>query len=216
MPRSRRTETLTARRRRAARIWKALGTLVPDAGMILRYGNEWELLVAVILSAQCTDKKVNEVTAKLFRKYRTFADYLKARPKIFEQDVRPTGFYRAKTKNILAAARAVKERFGGKLPHTIEEMITIPGVGRKTANVVLGNAFGVVEGIAVDTHVRRIARSLNLTKENDPEKIEQDLMKLFPKKDWFRLTYRFIEYGRQFCPARSHDHAHCPLTRYSS
>lgn len=198
---------------RAARILKALKKLLPDAGMVLRYGTPWELLVAVVLSAQCTDKKVNEVTATLFKKYRSLDAYINARPKEFERDIYQTGFYRAKAKNILAAARMVKEKFGGKLPRTMEKMVTIPGVGRKTANVVLGNAYGVVEGIAVDTHVLRLARVLGLSRRTDPVQVERDLMALFPKKEWFRLTYLLIEYGRKYCPARKHDHKNCPLTK---
>lgn len=199
---------------RAWRVFRALEKYSPGAGMILKFGNPWELLVAVILSAQCTDKKVNEVTERLFKKYRAFGSYLRARPKEFEKDIYQTGFYRAKTKNILAAARVVKEQFGGKIPRTMEEMVTIPGVGRKTANVVLGNAYGVVEGIAVDTHVGRLARVLGFSRHRDPAKVEQDLMALFPKKDWFRLTYLLIEYGRKYCPARKHNHERCPLTEF--
>lgn len=198
---------------RAARILKALKKLLPRAGMVLTYGNPWELLVAVVLSAQCTDKKVNEVTEKLFRKYRTLGAYLKAKPRAFEKDIYQTGFYRAKAKNILAAARVVKGEFGGKIPRTMEQMVTIPGVGRKTANVVLGNAYGVVEGIAVDTHVLRLARVLKLSRHEDPVKVERDLMALFPKKEWFLLMYLLIEYGRRYCPARPHDHKNCPLTK---
>jgi endonuclease-3 len=153
-----------------------LKRLFPKAGIMLRYHNNWELLVAVILSAQCTDKKVNEVTEKLFRKYPTLDDYVRARPKAFERDIYSTGFYRAKTRNILRAAALVKQKFRGELPKTMREMLAIPGVARKTANVVLGNAYGVVEGIAVDTHVRRIARQLGLTDHDDPVKIERDLM----------------------------------------
>ncbi len=187
--------------------------------MALKRGNNWELLVAVMLSAQCTDKKVNEVTATLFRKYRTLNDYARASAsrrtvREFEQDIRPTGFFRSKAKNILGAARIIKERFGGKLPRTMAAMLTIPGVGRKTANVVLGNAYGVVEGIAVDTHVGRLARLFGFSKHSDPEKIERDLMQLFPRREWFRLTYRLIEYGRRFCPARPHTYSQCPLARF--
>ena len=204
---------MDSRKARAARILAALKKLLPKAGMVLKYGNSWELLVAVILSAQCTDKKVNEVTTRLFRKYRTLEAYIRARPRAFEKDIYETGFYRAKTKNILAAARMIKEKFNGKIPRTMEAMVTIPGVGRKTANVVLGNAYGVVEGIAVDTHVLRLARVLKLSRHTDPVKVERDLMALFLKKDWFRLTYLLIEYGRQYCPARRHDHTKCPLTK---
>lgn len=199
------------RKKKAARMVRMLKKLFPKTGMTLRYANSWELLVAVVLSAQCTDKKVNEVTEKLFKKYRTLDDYVRANKTEFEKDIRATGFYRNKAKNILAAARMVKERFGGTIPRTMEEMIMIPGVARKTANVVLGNAYGVVDGIAVDTHVRRLTRLHGLTDHADPVKIERDLMQIVPKKEWFLLTYRLIDYGRKYCPARKHDHAQCPL-----
>jgi endonuclease-3 len=197
---------------RVKKIIAELKKLFPNAGMILKHGNNWELLVAVELSAQCTDKKVNEVTEKLFKKYKTLGDYIRAKPHEFEKDIFQTGFYKNKAKNILAAAKIVKEKFGGKLPKTMAEMLTIPGVGRKTANVVLGNAYGIVEGIAVDTHVGRLARVLGLSKHTDPNKIERDLMKLVPKKDWFKFTYLLIEYGRNYCPARPHNHGECPLS----
>lgn len=199
-------------RKRAAKINTVLKKLFPRAKIALKYGNNWELLVAVELSAQCTDKKVNEVTEKLFKKYKTLDDYIRADKREFEQDIRSTGFYRNKAKNILAAAKMVKKKFGGKVPATMEEILKIPGVARKTANVVLGNAYGVVEGIAVDTHVRRLSRLLGLTKENDPVKIERDLMKIFPKSEWFGITYRLIDYGRKYCPARPHQHDKCPLS----
>jgi endonuclease-3 len=211
---------LEKRKKRAAVIIKKLKKLIPDAKIALKYSNPWELLVAVVLSAQCTDKKVNEVTEKLFKKYRTLDDYLKASADQrtiaeFEQDIRPTGFYRNKAKNILAAAKVVKEKFHGKVPRTMEEITTIPGVARKSANVILGNAYGVVEGIAVDTHVARLSRALGLTTEKDPVKIERALMAIIPKKDWFKFTYLIIEYGRRYCPARPHDHSKCPLARFS-
>jgi len=196
------------RKERAQKILKALKKLIPDAGMSLKYSNNWELLVAVVLSAQCTDKKVNEVTEKLFKKYKKLDDYVDARPREFQKDIYSTGFYRVKTKNILAAAKLVKEKFSGRVPKTMAEMLEIPGVSRKTANVVLGNAYGVVEGIAVDTHAIRLSQRFGLTNNKDPKKIEQDLMKLYPKKEWFKLTYYFIEYGRQHCPARAKQ---CPL-----
>lgn len=177
---------------------KILNKLFPDAGMILKHSNHWELMVAVQLSAQCTDKKVNEVTSKLFAKYKTLEDYHEAKPHDFEKDIFQTGFYRNKTKNILAAAKMVKEKFGGKIPRTMEEILQIPGVARKTANVVLGNAHGVVEGIAVDTHVKRMAGLLGLSDEKTPEKIERDLMRIIPKKDWFKATYLLIEYSRKY------------------
>ncbi len=205
------SESPERQKKRAGRIIKILKKKYPHAKIALHYSNNWELLVAVILSAQCTDKKVNEVTENLFRKYRTLDDYVKAKPKEFEQMIRPTGFYRAKAKNILATAKIVKERFGGKVPRTMEEILTLKGVARKTANVVLGNAYGVVEGIAVDTHVRRISQRLGLSKNEDPVKIEQDLMQLVPKKDWFKLTYLLIDHGRATCTAKDPRCDLCPL-----
>src|SRR5215475_6912933 len=198
---------------RARKTVQALKKLIPEGKTALRFSTPWELLVAVMLSARCTDKKVNEVTEKLFRKYRSLDDYLRANPKEFEQEIKSTGFYKEKARRILDAARVIKTRFGGHVPRTMESMLQIPGVGRKTANVVLGAGYGVVEGIAVDTHVRRLARVLELTDETDPDKIEQDLMKLIPKSEWMEFSYRLIEYGRQYCPARSHDHSNCPLSR---
>lgn len=193
-------------------ILSVLKKLFPDARISLQFSNNWELMVAVQLSAQCTDKKVNEVTERLFKKYRTLDDYINADPRIFEQDIHATGFFRNKTKNILAAAKMVKEKFGGELPHTMKEMLRVPGVARKTANVVLGNAYGVIEGIAVDTHVKRLARILGLSKHTNPDKIERDLMRLIPREEWFSFTYRLIEYGRKYCIARPHQHEKCPLS----
>lgn len=203
--------SLVARTARAAQIHAELTNLFPHAGMMLNFSNHWELVLAVSLSAQCTDKKVNEVTEKLFKKYPTLNDYLSADLKEFERDIFQTGFYHQKAKNALAAARVLHERFGGVVPNTMEELRELPGVGRKTANVVLGNAFGIAVGIAVDTHVARLARRFGLTKNSDPEKIEQDLMKIIPQKDWFRTTYLYIEYGRRYCIARPHAHENCPV-----
>jgi endonuclease III len=193
-------------------ILRELKKLFPKAEIALTYSNNWELMVAVQLSAQCTDKRVNIVTPVLFKKYPRLIDYCDADPAEFEKDIHSTGFFRNKTKNILAAAKMVKEKFGGEIPRTMEEILTIPGVARKTANVVLGNAYGVVDGIAVDTHVMRLAQKLGLTKHTDPVRIERDLMAAIPKKEWFAFTYRLIDYGRTYCVARPHDHANCPLT----
>lgn len=201
-------QTLTQKKQRVKAIIRELKKLIPNPEMELRYRNNWELLVAVVLSAQCTDKQVNKVTKELFKKYRTLDDYVCAKPRDFEKDIYSTGFYRNKTKHILAAAKLIKKRFGGKVPRTMAEMIQIPGVSRKTANVVLGNAYGIVEGIAVDTHVIRLARRFGLTKHSDPKKIERDLMEIIPKSEWFTLTYLLIGYGRQFCSARAKS---CPL-----
>ena len=204
-------ETIEKRKTRTQEIIKIFKKKYPRAKIALRFGNRWELLVAVILSAQCTDKKVNEVTEKLFKKYRTLDDYVEADEKEFEKMIRPTGFYRAKTKNILASAKIIKEKFGGKIPRTMKDMLTLKGVARKTANVVLGNAYGIVEGIAVDTHVRRLSQRLGLSIENNPEKIEKDLMELIPKKDWFKSTYLLIDHGRAVCQAKKPHCDLCPL-----
>jgi endonuclease III len=202
------------RKARAGRIVRELRRLFPEAHIVLKYSNTWELLVAVILSAQCTDKQVNLVTEKLFKKYKKLIDYTKVSQEEFEQDIHSTGFYRNKAKNILASATIVRQQFNGEVPNTMEELLALPGVARKTANVVLGNAFGIVEGIAVDTHVRRLSIKLGLTEHTDPVKIERDLMELLPKKDWFFFTYGIIEYGRHICPARRHkDCANHPLSK---
>jgi len=198
-----------AKKVRARRILNALKKLFPDAHIALTFSNHWELLVAVILSAQCTDKKVNEVTLHLFKKYRALDDYIHANAREFEQDIRSTGFFRNKTKHILAAAKIIKEKYRGAIPERMEDLLTLPGVARKTANVVLANAYGFVEGIAVDTHVKRLSKLLGLTDNTNPDKIEKDLMALLPKKEWFDFTYRLIEFGRAYCPARAHDHNRC-------
>jgi len=199
---------------KALKIIRLLKKLLPQATIALKFSNPWELLVAVILSAQCTDKKVNEVTEKLFKKYKTLGDYVTANPSEFEQDIKQTGFYHNKARNVLASARIIKEKFKGNVPRTMNEMLTLPGVGRKTANAVLGVAYGVVEGIVVDTHVRRLSRLLGLTSHNDPEKIERDLMQVIPKPDWLNISFLLIDYGRKFCPARPHPHALCPLGQF--
>ena len=196
---------LRERKRRISLLIKHLKALFPRVAISLNYSTKWELLVAVMLSAQCTDKKVNEVTALLFKKYPTFHSYLKARRKEFEQDIKQTGFYRAKAKNILATAARIHTEYKNKVPNTMLDMLTLPGVARKTANVVLGNAYGIVEGIAVDTHVKRFAQKFDLTDFSDPVRIERDLMQIIPKKEWFGFTYLAIEYGRKICPGRAHD-----------
>ena len=200
--------------KKAADIDRILKRLFPKAHMALKCRTPWECLVAVELSAQCTDKKVNEVTARLFKKYRSLDDYVHAKPAAFRNDIRSTGFYRNKTKNILAAAKLITSKFGGRVPRTMDELLTVPGVARKTANVVLGNVYGVVEGIAVDTHVRRLSRAWGLTGHTDPVKIERDLMSLLPKREWFAWTYRVIEYGRTYAPAIKKDHRGEPLERF--
>jgi len=197
--------------RRAVLILKRLKKRFLNAKIALNFHSNTQLLVAVMLSAQCTDKKVNEVTLPLFKKYKTADDFASADLKTFEKEIRSTGFYHTKAKNIIHAAGIIKERFGGRLPRTMEEMLLLPGVARKTANIVLGNAYGIVEGIAVDTHVRRVALRLCLTGNNDPVKIEKDLMRLFSKKEWFPLTYYVIDHGRAICDAKKPKCNECPL-----
>lgn len=190
-----------------------LKKLFPRARIALAYRTTWELLVAVVLSAQCTDKRVNLVTKDLFKKYKKLDDYVAADLHEFERDIKSTGFFRNKAKNILAVSRMVKKDFNGRVPGAMEELLKLPGVARKTANVILGNAFHHVEGIAVDTHVRRFALKFDLTDSRDPKKIEQDLMEILPKKEWFNWTYRVIEYGRQICPAHRHECVNHPLSK---
>jgi endonuclease-3 len=195
----------------ASVILSKLKKAYPNAHIVLRYHTSWELLVAVMLSAQCTDVTVNKVTEKLFTKYKTLDAYVHADPTVFEQDIKSTGFYHNKAKNVLAAAKLIKTKFNGSIPKTMDEMLAIPGVGRKTANVVLGNAYGVVAGIAVDTHVSRLSRRLRLVNPDiaDPEKIEKELMAVIPKRDWFGLTYLLIDHGRAVCKAKNPDCAGC-------
>ncbi|MER3570354.1 MAG: endonuclease III [Patescibacteria group bacterium] len=191
-----------------------LKKIYPEAKIALNFSNPWELLVAVILSAQTTDKKVNEITEKLFKKYKTLDDYLKADLKEFENDIKGVNYYKNKAKFILENAKIVKEKFNGQVPKTMEEILQLKGVARKTANIVLSIAYNVFEGIAVDTHVKRLTKILGLTKESKPEKIEKDLMQIIPKgKDWRDFPLRLIQYGREYCPAKKHNHKNCPLTK---
>lgn len=204
------------RTERVAKMNKTLKRLFTRSNVELNYRNEWELMVAVQLSAQCTDKRVNETTKVLFKKYSELEDYIRAKPSEFEKLIRPCGFYRNKTKNILAAARVVQERFGGKLPRTMEELLSLPGVARKTANIVLSNAFGIHEGIAVDTHVRRFAIRFDLSDYKDPVRIERDLIEIMPRRDWWQFNHRLVLYGRYVCPARKHECTNHPLTKLYS
>lgn len=200
-------ETPEARRKRVLKILGRLKRAYPKAKIALNYSNNIQLLVAVQLSAQCTDKKVNEVTIPLFKKYKSVDDFARADIKVFSQEIRSTGFYNSKSRNIIAACKMIRKDFGGKLPRTMKEMLKIPGVARKTANIVLGNAYGVVEGIAVDTHVRQFANYCALSFEHDTNKIEQDLMKVIPKKDWFSTTYRIIDFNREMRSRASRESA---------
>jgi endonuclease-3 len=197
--------------KRVADILKRLQTAYPKAECALHHRNAWELMVATILSAQCTDVRVNKVTPDLFAKYPTPQDFAAVAPEVLAQDIRSTGFFNNKAKSIVGAARKVLADFGGKVPKTMDELLTIPGVARKTANVVLGTAFGIAAGVVVDTHVHRISRRLDLTKQDTPEKIEQDLMQVLPQKEWINFSHRIIWHGRQVCVARSPKCGQCNL-----
>ena len=183
----------------------------PNARTALNWSNPLELLVATILSAQTTDVRVNSVTGNLFAKYPTAADYARADPSELEEDIRPTGFFRNKAKSLRGMAQALAEDHGGEVPRTMQELVALPGVGRKTANVVLGNAFAIDEGVVVDTHVRRVSNRLGFTTHDDPEKIEKDLMQTVPKEDWTVFSHLLILHGRAICKARKPDCESCPL-----
>jgi len=195
-------ESVAAKRERAIEINEILKRIYPDSQTALRHRNPVQLLVATILSAQCTDERVNEVTKTLFKKYRTAADYANADPEELENDIRPTGFFRNKTKSIQGCCRGLIEKHGGKVPRTMQDLVKLPGVGRKTANVVLGSAYGIVSGVVVDTHVARLAGRLKLSDQRNPEKIEADLMKLLPEEEWIGFAHRLIFHGRRVCQAR--------------
>ncbi len=188
-------------KKRADVVNRELKRLFPQIHTALNYSTPWELLVAVILSAQCTDKMVNKVTATLFKKYPTIVDCIKADEETFAQDIRSTGFYRSKAHNILKTARMIQEQHSGEVPRTMEELTQLGGVGRKTANIVLSEIYGTHVGVAVDTHVRRLTRLFGLTENDTPEKIEQDLMRVVPREDWRSFSLRLVEYGRQYHPS---------------
>jgi endonuclease-3 len=199
-----------------ARVLKIIDLLEkehPDAKVALHYSNPLELLVATMLSAQTTDERVNKVTETLFKKYKKPEDYANAELNELEEDIRSTGFYHNKAKNLKNSARMLVEKFNSKIPKTMEDMIKLPGVARKTANIVLSNAFNVVVGIAVDTHVRRLAKRLGLSKSNDPDKIETDLMNLMPREKWMRITDLLIFHGRRVCKAKKPNCVQCVLNK---
>jgi endonuclease-3 len=206
-----RPKTAAERKRRLAEILHGLDEMYPGATCALHHQNPWELLVATILSAQCTDKRVNEVTPGLFAKYPTPKDFAVARQEVLANDIRSTGFFNNKAKSLVGAGKRVVSEFGGKVPKTMEEMLTIPGAARKTANVVLGTAYGIASGVVVDTHVQRIARRLDLTRNTDPAKIEQDLVKILPKEKWILFSHQIILHGRALCVARKPKCGECKL-----
>ena len=204
----------STQRARAARIMQELRKAYPEATCSLNFSTPLQLLVATILSAQCTDERVNQVTERLFQKYRTAEDFAVADPDELESDIRQTGFFRNKARNVRGAAARIVETYHGEVPRTMDELTTLPGVARKTANVVLGNAYGIVVGIVVDTHVARLAARLGLTESSDPVQIEQDLMKLFPESDWLDLSHMLIYHGRAICQARKPLCAECLLLEW--
>ena len=196
---------------RIATILAHLDTLYPNATCELHHGDAWQLLVATILSAQCTDKRVNMVTPGLFAKYPAVVDFANVSQAKLAEDIRSTGFFNNKAKSIIGAAKKVLGEYGGEVPRTMDEMLAIPGAARKTANVVLGTAFGIASGVVVDTHVQRIAARLELTRETDPGKIEKDLIKLIPQDRWILFSHQIIHHGRRMCVARSPRCAECPI-----
>lgn len=197
--------------KRVRAILKKLDETYPAATCALEHNNPFQLLISTILSAQCTDVRVNQVTKTLYKKYPSAEDFAHADPKELEQEIRPTGFFRNKTKSIIGAGKAIIEKFGGKVPRTMDEMLTLPGVARKTANVVLGTAYGIASGIVVDTHVQRLARRLDLSKNEDPKKIEQDMMQIIPQDHWILFSHQLIWHGRKVCQARKPLCADCNL-----
>jgi endonuclease-3 len=199
--------------KRVKEITKLLSKEIPDSRIALKFSNPLELLIATILSAQCTDVKVNQVTESLFKKYRTAKDYAEADRAQFEEGIRPTGFYRNKAKSLQNCCQELVTRFGGEVPKTLEELVTLPGVGRKTANVILGNAFGI-PGIVVDTHVHRVSQRIGLTKKDDPVKIEFDLMEIVPKEEWTHFSNLLIWHGRRTCVARKPLCEQCPIRKW--
>ena len=206
-------ESLDELKARTRTIIRRLKRAYPGAKCSLNHTNPFELLVATILSAQCTDERVNIVTADLFRKYRKPEDYLNVSPRELEKDIQSTGFFRNKTKSIQGASKMLTEQYGGQVPRTMEELLELPGVARKTANVVLGNAFDIHAGVVVDTHVTRLSHRLGLTQQKTAEKIEQDLIPIVPKKDWVIFPHLMIYHGRKICKARSPLCAECTLEK---
>ena len=188
--------------KRVKKIIRALRRAYPDSRTALRYRTPLQLLVSTILSAQCTDRRVNQIAPSLYRKYRTASGFAKARQSVLEREIRSAGFYRNKAKNIIGACKKIAGEYGGKVPESMEELIGLPGVARKTANIVLSSAFKKAEGIAVDTHVRRLSGRLGLSRSKDPNKIEEDLMKVVPRKDWLDFNYLLVNHGRRVCQAR--------------
>jgi endonuclease-3 len=207
-------ESLEDKKSRAQNVFKLLKKEFPNPRTALHHQNAFELLIATILSAQCTDERVNMVTPGLFKKYKNAKGFAEANPAELEQDIRSTGFFRMKTKSIIGCCKALVERYGGEVPNTLDDLVTLPGVGRKTANVVLGQAFGIASGVVVDTHVHRLAQRLGFSEADTAEKIEEDLMRLFPRKQWIDLGSLLILHGRKTCHARAPKCAACVVREH--
>ena len=199
--------------KRVAAILARLDEAYPDATCELKHDNAFQLLISTILSAQCTDVRVNQVTQELYRRYTKPEDFAYASPAELEKEIRPTGFFRNKTKSIMGASKAIVEKFGRQVPRTMEEILTLPGVARKTGNVVLGTAYGIASGVVVDTHVIRLSQRLDLTRNNDPKRIEQDLMAILPQDKWIKFSHQLIWHGRRICSARKPKCAECNLEK---
>ncbi len=215
---SRKSRTAGTDPKRVAAILAVLDKTYPEATCELKHENPFQLLISTILSAQCTDVRVNQVAQELYKKYKTPQDFAYANPAELEKEIRPTGFFRNKTKSIIGASKALIETFDGKIPQRMEEILTLPGVARKTGNVVLGTAFGIASGVVVDTHVQRLSQRLDLTQNRDPKKIEQDLMVILPRDKWIQFSHQLIWHGRRVCVARKPKCIDCTLERicYSS
>jgi len=199
--------------KRVAAILAKLDEAYPAAECELKHENAFQLLISTILSAQCTDVRVNQVTQALYKKYPSPQAFAYANPRELEQEIRPTGFFRNKTKSVMGASKAIAEKFAGQVPRTMEEMLTLPGVARKTANVVLGTAYGIPSGIVVDTHVLRLAKRLDLSRNTDPKNVEQDLLKTIPQEKWIKFSHQLIWHGRRVCQARKPRCVECNLER---
>ena len=204
-------KTAAERKARVAKILEILDEMYPNATCALHHHDPWQLLVATILSAQCTDKRVNEVTPGLFKKYPTVEDFAHASQAELANDIRSTGFFNNKSRSLIGAAKKILVDLGGKVPRTMDELLTVPGAARKTSNVVLGTAYGIASGVVVDTHVQRLAKRLDLTKHTEPVKIEQDLMKTIPRDRWILFSHQLIHHGRALCVARKPKCAECKL-----
>lgn len=214
MTQPKRPKTAAERKERVARILAALEERYPDVTCALVHEDAWQLLVATILSAQCTDERVNKVTPALFRKYPAMEDFAAARQEELARDIHSTGFFNNKAKSIIGAARTILEEFGGEIPRDIEALLRVPGAARKTANVVLGTAFGIASGVVVDTHVGRISNRLDLTREESAVKIERDLMRVIPRERWIQFSHQMIHFGREICIARKPKCAICPMAGF--